>query len=300
MTNELENTAAADNALQLRPVSEMDLSARMDADIRMAQLMAKAKYTLPKHFHNSPGECLAVIMIARDWNMNPYMVAQKTSIINNRLMYEGQPINAAIKNSRAMAERLRYKFDGEGTNRTCTCYGRIKGENEPREVTVGTPHGNQAKNSPLWNGSSADIDQQLTYKAARVWARRHAPELMLGVYAPEDDWHEEEPEKVQKKAANEKAVENRVALLDSSPTQEIDVTDEDFFTSRPEPVPAGHEREINDNPEDRKGPEQETICGTCGGRGIVEDDEGKSPCPSCFVGATDQEPTTEENDGFQF
>jgi hypothetical protein len=29
-------------------------------------------------------------------------------------------------------------------------------------------------------------DQQLAYHGARVWARRHAPELMLGVYSPEE------------------------------------------------------------------------------------------------------------------
>jgi hypothetical protein len=29
-------------------------------------------------------------------------------------------------------------------------------------------------------------DQQLVYAGTRVWARRHAPEVMLGVYAPEE------------------------------------------------------------------------------------------------------------------
>ena len=29
-------------------------------------------------------------------------------------------------------------------------------------------------------------DQQLAYHGSRVWARRHAPELMLGVYSPEE------------------------------------------------------------------------------------------------------------------
>ncbi len=29
-------------------------------------------------------------------------------------------------------------------------------------------------------------DQQLVYASTRVWARRHAPEVMLGVYAPEE------------------------------------------------------------------------------------------------------------------
>lgn len=345
--NEIDDTASAENALAMRPVSEMDLSRQIEADIRLAQLMAKARFMLPAHFHNQPAECLGVVRISRLWNMDPYMVAQKTSIINNRLMYEGQLINAAINNSRAMAERLRFTFDGEGESRTCTATGRIKGESEAREVTVGMPQQGQARNSPLWKGSQADKDQQLTYKAARVWARRHAPELTLGIYAPEDDWSDEEPEKVAQKDANQKAVQSRVSLLETAPAQEIDVTSEDFFVSK-EPVPAGHVREeiqegktypagsipredmtidvpegnqqkpaetldftdpepekeinatgreISDNPEDRKNPSED--CKTCGGRQIVEDSEGKGPCPSCQKPKQGPQPE-DVDDEFQF
>jgi hypothetical protein len=33
---------------------------------------------------------------------------------------------------------------------------------------------------------TTQLDQQLAYHGARVWARRYAPEVMLGVYAPEE------------------------------------------------------------------------------------------------------------------
>ena len=39
------------------------------------------------------------------------------------------------------------------------------------------------KNSPLWKG---DPQQQLGYYSARAWARRHFPELLLGVYTREE------------------------------------------------------------------------------------------------------------------
>lgn len=344
--DDINDTAAAENALAIRPVSEMDLSRQIEADIRLAQLMAKARFMLPAHFHNQPAECLGVVRISRLWNMDPYMVAQKTSIINNRLMYEGQLINAAINNSRAMAERLRFTFDGENETRTCTATGRIKGESEAREVTVGMPQQGQARNSPLWKGSQADKDQQLTYKAARVWARRHAPELTLGIYAPEDDWNDPEPDVKAKADSNQKAVSNRVQLLETAPAQEVDVTADDFFTSKPEPVPAGHEREelelgktypagsipredmtidvpkgnqskpaetldftdkepekeitgrqITDSPEDRK---EETVCGRCGGRGIVEDGDTKGPCPDCHPKPKQDQQPEDVDDEFQF
>jgi hypothetical protein len=57
----------------------------------------------------------------------------------------------------------------------------VKGEAKPREVTVFLA---DAKTSnALW---TKQPDQQLVYAGTRVWARRHAPEVMLGVYAPEE------------------------------------------------------------------------------------------------------------------
>ena len=62
-----------------------------------------------------------------------------------------------------------------------TVRGTLRGETKPREVTVFLA---DAKTSnSLW---TKQPDQQLVYAGTRVWARRHAPEVMLGVYAPEE------------------------------------------------------------------------------------------------------------------
>lgn len=295
----IEDDTQANNALQIKPSNQLEFGTQIQQDINLAQLMAKAKLILPRHFHNAPAECLGIIRISRLWNMDPYMVAQKTSVINNRLMYEGQLINAAINNSQAMAERLRFVFDGEGEARSCTAVGVLKGESEKREVTVGIPKQGQARNSPLWSGTAHDIDQQLTYKAARVWARRHAPELTLGIYAPEDDWSDSTtPEQKEVKQQNESLVQARLKKLETSPVIDNnapDVTDEDFFEDAQEPQKSGAGRNITDNPEDSKEPEEETEividCNRCGGKGLIvseetdpetgEVTEAKNPCPNC-------------------
>jgi len=41
----------------------------------------------------------------------------------------------------------------------------------------------KVQNSPLWKN---DPDQQLSYAAARSLARRHFPDVLLGVYTPEE------------------------------------------------------------------------------------------------------------------
>jgi hypothetical protein len=60
-------------------------------------------------------------------------------------------------------------------------FGRIRGEQEDRDVDVKL---SDAKtDNRHW---ATQPDQQLAYHGARVWARRHMPELMLGVYSPEE------------------------------------------------------------------------------------------------------------------
>jgi hypothetical protein len=62
-----------------------------------------------------------------------------------------------------------------------TVQGILRGETEPRSVTVVLR--DARTNNRVW---ASQPDQQLAYHGARVWARRHAPEVMLGVTSPEE------------------------------------------------------------------------------------------------------------------
>lgn len=44
----------------------------------VAGLMAQAAVTVPEHLRGNPADCMAIIMQAMQWGMNPYAVAQKT------------------------------------------------------------------------------------------------------------------------------------------------------------------------------------------------------------------------------
>lgn len=224
---------------QLAPqmVKDLDLGVRYDGMIKVAQLMAKAQASLPKHLHGNPGECLAIIMMSLEWKMNPWMVGQKTSVINGRLMYEGQLVAAIINNSGALKNRFKYDFRGEGNERICICTGTLKGEDEERSVEVGMPSSGEATNSPLWKGSQMQKDQQLTYKAARVWVRRHAPEVLLGVYTAEDDWTTlDQPPSGESTVASQQDAFTMKAL-ENKPTQAVDFS-QMGAAKKPEPVQA--------------------------------------------------------------
>jgi hypothetical protein len=147
--------------------------------MRLAEMMAKGKM-VPEHLRN-PSDMLMVIEQACRWGMSPFAVAQCTAIVRGRISYEGKLVSAAINASGILQGRLDYEFSGEGAARAVTARGTLRGEDKPREVVVTLA--SAKTDNEHWKKSP---DQMLTYHAARVWARRHAPEVMLGVYSPEE------------------------------------------------------------------------------------------------------------------
>ncbi|MDR8290104.1 recombinase RecT, partial [Acinetobacter baumannii] len=65
---------------------------------------------------------------------------------------------------------------------TVTVCATLKGESEPRTLTISMAQAG-VRNSPLWE---QDPRQQLTYLCVKRWARLHAPDVLLGVYTPDE------------------------------------------------------------------------------------------------------------------
>lgn len=164
----------------------------MDRLVRFATLMADSKATVPAHLAGKPADCLAVTMQAAQWGMNPFAVAQKTHVVNGTLGYEAQLVNAVVSSSNLLATRLNYKWDGDWSkvsgktdkspSLTVTVWATIKGESEPRTLTISMAQAG-VRNSPLWE---QDPRQQLAYLCVKRWARLHAPDVLLGVYTPDE------------------------------------------------------------------------------------------------------------------
>ena len=164
----------------------------MDRLVRFATLMADSKATVPAHLAGKPADCLAVTMQAAQWGMNPVAVAQKTHVVNGTLGYEAQLVNAVVSSSNLLATRLNYKWDGDWSkvsgktdkspSLTVTVWATLKGESEPRTLTISMAQAG-VRNSPLWE---QDPRQQLAYLCVKRWARLHAPDVLLGVYTPDE------------------------------------------------------------------------------------------------------------------
>ena len=186
MTNQLSTTQSTSTAAAIfNPEGLMRLQ-------QFAQVMSEGAISIPQHLRGKPADCLAVTMQAAQWGMNPYAVAQKTHVVNGALGYEAQLVNAVVSSSSLLASRINYSWSGDWTkctgkddkspDLTVTVTAVIKGESEPRELTISMAQAG-VRNSPLW---AQDPKQQLAYLCTKRWARLHAPDVLLGVYTPDE------------------------------------------------------------------------------------------------------------------
>ena len=157
--------------------------AALDRMARVADMMAGAALTVPAHLRGKPGDCLAIVMQAMQWGMNPYAVAQKTHFVNGAIGYEAQLVNAVVQASGAIKGQFQYDYRGEKGNIECRVGAVLRGGTEITwgewlsEAQVTT------KNSPLWK---TNPKQQLGYLQVKNWARHYTPGAILGVYTPDE------------------------------------------------------------------------------------------------------------------
>lgn len=192
----------------------------MDKMMRIADMMASGRSTIPEHLRKSPGDCMAVVMQAVQWGMNPFAVAQKTHLVNGTMGYEAQLVAAVINSSGAVADRFHFEWFGDWTkivgkfkeveSRTkkddsgnakkfivpawdqrdehglgVRVWATIKGETEPRTLELLMTQA-RTRNSTLW---TEDPKQQIAYLAQKRWARLYAPDVILGVYTYDELEH---------------------------------------------------------------------------------------------------------------
>lgn len=185
--------------------------------VKFAEVMCRADIALPKHLRGNAGACMAVALQALDWQMNPFAVASKSYQVNGAIAYEAQLIAAVVNTRSGIKGRLKYRYDGTGNDMTCTVTGTIDGDE--LEYTTPTIGSITTKNSPLWK---SDPQQQLGYFAARSWARRHTPEVILGVYDREEAEQFHGPENARDVTPAQPSVMERLKAAHSAPQQSED------------------------------------------------------------------------------
>lgn len=155
----------------------------IDGMQRMAVMMSEARVTIPKHLQGSPADCLAVIMMAAQHKINPYVLAQKTFLVSGVIGYEAQLVQSLIANSGAVRGRFHYEYRGEGQGVECRVGAVPSGESSVVWGEWLSAASVTTKNSPLWK---TNPKQQLGYLQVKNWARQYVPGAILGVYSADE------------------------------------------------------------------------------------------------------------------
>jgi len=176
--------------------------------MEIAKLMSISGAAVPAHIRNNAGACLAVAIQAWEWEMNPFAVANKSYVVNDRLAYESALYNAVATRRAPIEGRLQISYAGEGPSRQCMISAQLKEAAGGGDVEYKSPQFSQInpKNSPLWKN---DPDQQLFYFSVRAFVRRHFPDVMMGVYT--DDELEDAAEPVARQGARRKLTDEPAA-----------------------------------------------------------------------------------------
>ena len=187
-TTQAESTAlqtVSDNTVDLRTSAGnlmMNIPA-MENLMRVSEMMAGGKSTVPVHLQKNPADCMAVCMQAAQWGLNPFAVAQQTFLVSGTLGYGAQLVNAVVQQSGTISGRFHYEYKGQSGQTECRVGAVIRGE---ADITWGEWLNESkitTKNSPLWK---VNPRQQMGYLQVKNWARLYCPGAILGVYSPDE------------------------------------------------------------------------------------------------------------------
>lgn len=159
---------------------------------RVADIMASGKATIPAHLRGNSGDCFAILLQSARWGMDPFAVAQKTHLVNGALGYEAQLVIAVLNANAPLQDRLQFAWFGPWdqvangkTDKSAAgvrVFATLRGAAAPTVLEITLAQAG-VRNSPLW---ADDPRQQLAYLAAKRWARLYCPDVILGVYTPDE------------------------------------------------------------------------------------------------------------------
>lgn len=169
-------------------------TARFEHIQRVARLMACSSL-LPNHLRYVAGKpdrgelspdvqaanCFRVVNQALRWGFDPFAIVDETYMVGGKLGYQGKLVAAVVNAKAGLKSRLCYEFSGQGQNLTVRVSGVFQGEDEERDVTLRVA--DAKTDNQMW---FKDPEQKLIYSGVVKWARRHCPEVVMGVITDDD------------------------------------------------------------------------------------------------------------------
>lgn len=161
-------------------------TARFEHMWRVAQMFARSTL-VPEHFQKQPENCFIAIQMAIRCGVDPMTFLQHSYIVHGRPGIDAQLAISLANNSGVFADRIKWRFEGEGRNRSCTAYVTDRKTGEVLEATVTW----QMVEAEGWNKKPGSKwltmpDQMFCYRSAMFLLRKFAPDVILGMHSTEE------------------------------------------------------------------------------------------------------------------
>ena len=155
---------------------------------RFANLLCSSSL-VPCNFQGQAnlGNCVIALEMSRRMRMSVLAVMQGMYVVKGRPAWSSQFIVSAINNSRLFS-RLQYETEGEGNTLRCRAWAL---ERATGKKLVGTwitmdmaqKEGWSTKDGSKWRTMP---DQMIRYRAAAFFGRLYCPDILMGLYAPDE------------------------------------------------------------------------------------------------------------------
>lgn len=168
-------------------------TARFEHMWRIAEAMALAS-VLPDHLRMDPktkqelppkritANCLLIVNQSMRWRFDPFAVAAESYVVGGKLGYQGKLIAAVVHTRSNIKGRLKATYNSaRGDALEVTISGTFTDEDEVRTITMTVGEGKTSNG--MW---TKDPQQKLWYSGVTKWARRHCPEVVMGVLTDDD------------------------------------------------------------------------------------------------------------------
>lgn len=131
---------------------------------------------------------LMVVNRALQWGVDPIALISESFVVGGKLDFQGKVIAAVVNALGGLRNNLTFTYTGNGEDLVVTVAGTLKSENAPRTINLSyrdavTKDG-QGRVNEQWK---KDVESKLAYSGAKKWARRHAPGVVLGLFAEDED-----------------------------------------------------------------------------------------------------------------
>lgn len=189
------------------PNAQLMDTARFEQTWRVAQAMASGsllpdsicmvgqkgnKRRLPQHV--VIGNCFRVVNQAFRWGVDPFGILDHVFVVAGKLGIDGQLACAIVNKLGGLKTNLDFRFEGDGPELTCTVVGTFDGEKEAREASLTLKFAMSRSDQKSGGAKWADPEQGLIYSTVVKWARRHCPEVLLGIVTEFDEQQRETTE----------------------------------------------------------------------------------------------------------